>query len=238
MKYAIALLAATVALALVVTTAPAKSPHVLLVGKHGKYRTIQSAVDAAHSGDWILIAPGDYKERVQVRKAGLHLRGMSRSGVIVDGTKSGPACSSKAKDQVFNRGDKGNGIEVFKANGVWIDNLTACNFLGEGNQIWWNGGDGSGKIGMTSWYGSYLTATTTYFNAKKPQATYGIFASNAKGPGKLTNSYGANMNDAAFYVGACHPCKTVLDRVHGEFNTLGYSGTNSSGVTIQNSEFN
>jgi hypothetical protein len=238
MKFAIALLAATVALALVVTTAPAKSPHVLLVGKNGKYRTIQSAVDAAHTGDWILIVPGDYKERVLIRKAGLHLRGMSRSGVIVDGTKSGRACSSNAKDQVFNRGDKGNGIEVSKANGVWIENLTVCNFLGEGNQIWWNGGDGSGKIGMSSWYGSYLTATSTFFNAKKPQATYGIFASNAKGPGVLTNSYATNMNDAAFYVGACHPCNAQLTRVKGEFNTLGYSGTNSSGVLIQNSEFN
>src|SRR5436190_962085 len=191
MRYAIALLAAAVALAVVVTTAPAKSPHVLLVGKGGNYKTIQAAVNAAHSGDWILIAPGDYKERVSIKKDGLHLRGMSRSGVIVDGTKSGPACSSKAKDQVFNRKSKGNGIEVFKANGVSIENLTVCNFLGEGNQIWWNGGDGSGKIGMTTWYGSFLSATSTFFEAKKPQATYGLFVSNAKGPGRLTDSYGS-----------------------------------------------
>jgi hypothetical protein len=238
MRYATALLAATMALALVVAgTAPARTHRVLLVGKHGTYKTIQSAVNAAHSGDWILIAPGDYKEHVVIRKSGLHLRGMSRSRVIVDGTKSGRACSSKAKDQVFNRGDNGNGIEVFKANNVTIENLTACNFLGSGNQIWWNGGDGSGKIGMSSWYGSYLTATTTYFNAKKPQGTYGIFASNAKGPARLTNSYASNMNDAAFYVGACHPCNATLDHVKGESNTLGYSGTNSSAVTIQNSEF-
>jgi hypothetical protein len=237
MRYAIALLAATVALAVVVTTAPAKSPHVLLVGKNGTYKTIQSAVNAADKGDWILIAPGDYKERVEIRKDGLHLRGMSRSGVIVDGTKSGRACSSKPKDQVFNRKHEGNGIEVFKANGVWIENLTVCNFLGEGNQIWWNGGDGSGKIGMTSWYGSHLTATSTFFDAKKPQATYGIFASNAKGPGLLTDSYASNMNDAAFYVGACHPCNATLTRLKGEFNRLGYSGTNSSGVLVGNSEF-
>src|SRR3954453_5854302 len=237
MRYAIALLAATVALASVVASAPAKGPRGLRDGKHGTYKTIQSAVNAAHPGGWILIAPGDYKETVRIRKDNLHLRGMSRSGVIADGTKSGPACSSKAKDQVFNRGDNGNGIVVDKADGVWIENLTACNFLGEGNQIWWNGGDGSGKIGMGSWYGSFLSATTTFFSPKKPQATYGIFASNAKGPGKLTDSYGTNMNDAAVYVGACHPCSTLIDRFHGEYNTLGYSGTNSSGVTIQHSEF-
>src|SRR3954451_20075277 len=46
------------------------------------------------------------------------------------------------------------------------------------------------------------------------------------------------MKDTAFYVGACHPCNATLDHVKGEFNTLGYSGTNSSGVTIQKSEFN
>src|SRR3954451_20682413 len=231
---AIALLTAVVALAF----AGNASAKVLRVGKNGNYKSIQKAVNAAHKGDWILIAPGDYKGAVRVTTPGLHIRGLSRSGVIVDGTKSGRACSSKAKDQDFKRGDKGNGIEVFKASGVTIDNLTACNFLGEGNQIWWNGGDGSGKIGMTSWYGSYLSATSTYFNPKKPQATYGIFASNAKGPGVLTDSYANNMNDAAFYVGACHPCATTLSNVHGEFNRLGYSGTNSSGVTIKHSEFN
>jgi hypothetical protein len=40
--------------------------HVLLVGMFngvpGKYHSIQAAVDAAHPGDWILVAPGDYHE--------------------------------------------------------------------------------------------------------------------------------------------------------------------------------
>src|SRR3954453_516798 len=230
-------------------------PHVLRVGTYrgvrGQYRSIQGADDGAHKGDWILVGPGDYHERADygkrhhapsdesgagllIQKNDLHIRGMNRNRVIVDGTRPSAAkpCSSNPKRQAY--GPKGaggqrvgrNGIVVDKASGVSIDNLTACNFLGEGNQIWWNGGDGSGKIGMGSWYGKYLSATTTFFSPKKPQATYGIFASNAKGPGKLTDSYGTNMNDAAVYVGACHPCSTVIDRFHGEYNTLGYSGTN------------
>ena len=40
--------------------------HVLLVGtfqgKAGQYKSIQAAVNAAHAGDWILVAPGDYHE--------------------------------------------------------------------------------------------------------------------------------------------------------------------------------
>ena len=43
---------------------------------------------------------------------------------------------------------------VWKANNVWVQNMTACNFLGgagdAGNEFWWNGGDGSGKIGGTA----------------------------------------------------------------------------------------
>jgi hypothetical protein len=238
MRIALALLAALAALAIgVAAVAPAKSSSVLLVGKNGTYSTIQAAVNAAKPGDWILVAPGDYKGTVRITKDNIHLRGMSRNGVVVDGTKSGPACSSKASDQDFKRGDQGNGIEVLKASGVSIENLTACNFLGEGNQIWWNGGDGSGKIGMGSYHGAYLSATSTYFSPKKPNGSYGLFVSNARGPGDISHSYGSNMTDAAYYVGACHPCNTTLNHDLGEHSTLGYSGTNSSAVTIENSEF-
>ena len=83
---------------------------VLLVGTFhghaGGYKTIQSAVDAARPGDWILVAPGDYHETadesgaavdpsdgdmggVLITTSDLHLRGMDRSTVIVDGTKAG-----------------------------------------------------------------------------------------------------------------------------------------------------
>ena len=52
--------AAAVALA-----APGASAKVLLVGSYhgikGKYTSIQAAVNAAKSGDWILVGPGDYK---------------------------------------------------------------------------------------------------------------------------------------------------------------------------------
>ncbi len=56
---------------------------------------------------------------------------------------------------------------VWKANNVWVQNLTACNFLAgsgtAGNEIWWNGGDGSGKIGGWGYNGSYLNATSTFY---------------------------------------------------------------------------
>ena len=144
-------------------------------GKAGQFSTIQAAVDAALPGDWILIAPGTYHETgaanagVLVTTPGIHLRGMDRNGVVVDGTNAGyGTCSSDPAAQNFgpNNGGGRNGIEIFQVDGVSVENLTACNFLGDpsgnnGNQIWWNGGDGSGQIGMGPYSGAYLTASST-----------------------------------------------------------------------------
>src|SRR5579862_8722756 len=73
-------------------------PQVLLVGTWhgtpGQYTTIQAAVNAAHAGDWILVAPGDYHESPSSEVgvwlySAVHLRGMDRNSVIIDGTKPG-----------------------------------------------------------------------------------------------------------------------------------------------------
>jgi hypothetical protein len=259
------------AFALPGSAAAAPGPRVLLVGtfhgRAGQYRTIQSAVNAARPGDWILVAPGDYHENadetgprgdpadgqmggVYITKSGITVRGMSRGSVIVDGTRPGSAaCSSRPSDQDYGAaGPDGapvgrNGIVVSKASGVSIENLTVCNFLAgtgaSGNQIWWNGGDGSGTIGLTGYRGSYLTATSTFFGGETTAAEYGIFASNSAGPARWNQLYASNMNDSGTYVGAClRLCDVVLDHMWMENNALGYSGTNSGGtIVIENSQF-
>src|SRR3954447_9996563 len=70
-------------------------PKVLLVGSYrglaGQFSSIQAAVTAARPGDWVLIGPGDYHEQgsaeagVLVTTSGIHIRGMDRNHVIVDG---------------------------------------------------------------------------------------------------------------------------------------------------------
>jgi len=256
----------------------ADSGAVLLVGTFqghaGKYKTIQSAVNAAKSGDWILIAPGDYHETadesgawtdpsdgdtggVMITTSGIHLRGMNRSTVIVDGTKAGsPACSSDPSAQNYGAPGSGgqavgrNGILIWKANNVSVDNMTICNFLGgtgnAGNEIWWNGGDNSGTIGIKGYEGSYLTATSTFFSAQgtaaQQEATaaeYGIFSSNSAGPAAWNQIYASNFNDSGSYVGACHQvCDVTINHAWMEYNALGYSGTNSGGaIVIENSQF-
>ncbi len=253
-------------------SANAGTGRVLLVGKFrghaGGYATIQSAVNAAHTGDWILVAPGDYHETadattrnseashgdfggVLIMKSKIHIRGMSRAKVIVDGTSqsSSTPCSSNSTDQNFGpvgadgKADGRNGILVWKANDVSIENLTVCNFLGgaadAGNEIWWNGGGGSAKIGLSGYTGRYLTATSTYFGGETTASQYGIFSSDAAGPGLWTQLYASNFNDSGMYVGACHQaCAVTISHAWMEFSALGYSGTNSGGaVVIEDSQF-
>jgi Periplasmic copper-binding protein (NosD) len=259
---------AACAMAMALLGAASASARVLKVGtfegKKGGFNKIQTAVNKAEPGDWILIAPGDYKEKetrepegdegagagVLVTKPDLHIRGMNRNTVMIDGTKPHtPQCSSSAADQNLGPVDSQghplgrNGLVVYKAEGDSVENLSACNFLtgsgGRGNQIWFNFGDGSGKQLAGPWRGAYLSATTTYFEGNdKPFASYGIFTSNTAGPGLYTQVYANNQADSAFYIGGCPDCNTTLDRAHAENSDLGYSGTNSGGhLIIQNSEF-
>ena len=221
-------------------------------GKAGAFSSIQAAVNAAKPGDWILIGPGDYHEQgskqagVWVTTPGLHFRGMDRNGVVVDGTLPGSSrCSADPADQDFGSAWAGrNGIEIYKTDGVSVENLTVCNFMGDayannGNQIWWNGGDGTGHIGLGRYYGAFLTASSTFYQSGTPNvAQYGIFISNSKGPGSVLFSYASNMGDSAFYIGGCPDCNASLRFVHAQNSPQGYSGSNSGGhLVIEDSEW-
>jgi hypothetical protein len=156
------------------------------------YPTIQAAVDAAEPGDLVLIDRGVYREEVQVTTAGLTIRGVDRNDVVIDGELARP-----------------NGIEVFFADGVVIENLTVRNALGNG--VFWTGARG--------FRGSYLTAIDN--------ADYGIYAFDSS-DGLLEHSYASGSPDAGFYIGQCDPCEATLTDSISEWNGLGFSGTNAS----------
>jgi len=193
-------------------------------GKKGPCKTIQEAVDAIGPGGWILIGPGDYKQSssrsitgafgddragaaVLVTTPNIHIRGMNRNTVMIDGTKPGsPQCSSATNDQNFGapEGEKfagNNGVVVYKASGVWLQNFSTCNFLGSnagGDSVWFDGGGASGQQGIGTWWGEYLSSTSTYWAGKgEPSDEYGIYASNTYGPGIFDHTYANNMADSA-----------------------------------------
>ena len=217
-------------------------------GPGGGIRSISRAIKRAKPGDWVLIWPGVYHEKgtpdagVMITTPGIHVRGMDRNLVIVDGS-NGTAAAPCPADASLQDVTPRNGIEIFKASSVSIENLTVCNYLANygdgGNEIWWNGGDGSGTIGLGSYSGAFLTTTSMFYQAPDaPMAMYGIFVSNSRGPGSITDSYASNMGDSDFYVGACPDCNATLSRVHAQNSSLGYSGTNSGGhLIIEDSEW-
>ena len=195
------------------------------------FKTIQDAVNNATKGSWVLIEPGTYDEEVKVepQNSGIWIRGMNRNTVLLDG-------KGECKYSPCNRGS--NGIEINKASDVYVENLTVANYERTslngpgGNEIWWNGGEGSKKIGASGWYGRYLTAYDTGENGG-----YGIFTNNEI-KGSWEKIYASGFNDSGMYLGACQECKALITEATMENNALGYSGSNSGGkLVIEKSNF-
>jgi hypothetical protein len=197
---------------------------------------------------YVLLAPGDYKTdayenpqpepgqdsaAITITGANVWLIGMNRNSVIIDGTKSGPPCSTSPSDQVYgppvngqnglepsnaSNGEGFNGVMVWQAAGTWVQNLTVCNCLdgtggdgGAGNEIWWNGGADGGKVFpdyQGGYVGQYMTATSTYFNPNDAQGGEQTAAtygifSSDWSGGVWDKTYASNFNDSGYYIGAC-----------------------------------
>ena len=238
-------------------------------GLHGTYRTIQAAVNAAHPGDRILIAAGDYHESpgsgagIRVTTPDIVIEGVDRNTVIVDGTKPGapspcdpepgfqdfgPVINQASGRQLNGR----NGIVIDHVSGVTVENLTVCNFVGTdhlneyGNELWFNGGAGTGRTGLGAYHVADITATSTYIAASAgPQqgptgmaARTGVLISNAAGPGNVINSFASNMADSGFHIAGCPDCNATFDRDTADHNVIGFSATDAGGrLLLKNSLF-
>jgi hypothetical protein len=111
-----------------------------------------------------------------------------------------------------------NAIHV-EGDGVALENMTAHNF--QGNGFYWEG--------VRRFAGRYLTV----YNV----GLYGIYAIQSRG-GLFEHSLVSGAADAAFYIGECSPCDTVLTELTARLSAVGYSGTNASGnVVVQNSRW-
>ena len=160
-------------------TAHAAAPSVLRVGTWkgipGTYSTIDAAVGAAKPGDWVLVAPGDYHPQMDhtagdgqrrdrcgahhqaepppprhgSQRCGHRRHQARRTDVQLGSVRPGPRTAHRRQPA-----ERAQRRRVFEANDVSVDNLTVCNFLNGaddgGNQVWFNGGDGTGTIDLTA----------------------------------------------------------------------------------------
>ena len=226
MKLRIALAAAAVAAGLLAIPSQAAASHVILVcsGTAGcpptpagvpVYKSIAVGVSHAQNGDWVMVWPGYYKEAVTVQptaalKSGLHIRGMQRNGVVLDGTKA-----------------SGSGIWVHGVDNTWVENMTGQHYkTGSANAFYWTGVDG--------YWGNYLTA---YDNGDYGVYAYDS-TSSGKTPSTFAFDYGSWNADSGIYVGGCSDCHAVVTNSRAYKNALGYSGTNAGGeLYLINSEW-
>ncbi|MGW2177500.1 right-handed parallel beta-helix repeat-containing protein [Streptomyces sp. NPDC001732] len=130
----------------IVPAACAKSARVVHPGQ-----SIQKAVDAAGSGETVVVLPGTYRESVLVTTPGLTLRGSGSRTVIrppTPDTRATGACA-QAGNGICVLGRAGrtmDGVSIdgltlsgFKKNGVWAswtDRLTVRGVTSEHNGVW------------------------------------------------------------------------------------------------------
>jgi hypothetical protein len=137
-------------------------------------------------------------------------------GIVVPEHKPGITIRGADRNAVVfygeNSPERPNAIEV-EADDVTLENMTAHDFTGNG--FYWEGVDG--------FAGRYLTVWNV--------GLYGIYAIESR-DGLIEQSFVSGAADAAFYIGECNPCDTVLRDNTAILSAVGFSGTNASGNLV------
>lgn len=116
---------------LVISTIGYASAATLEVGQGKTYTTIQSAIDAAKTGDKIMVGEGTYNENPLIKMNGISIIGANREKTIIEGQKTS------------------SGIRIDEVNNVVISGLTIKN----------SGGGGADAAGVTIYKGNGNTVS-------------------------------------------------------------------------------
>lgn len=169
--------------------------------------SIAAAVASAKSGDLVLVGAGVYREQVEIETPGIVVRGLDRNLTVLDGNH-----------------ELENGI-IVEADAVAIENLTVRNYTLNGVLVSkaYEGESPATGEPLRGYRISYVTAHNN--------GLYGLYAFASRG-GLIEHSYASGHPDSGIYIGQCKPCDAVVTDSIGEFNSVGYLGTNASGNVI------
>ncbi|MEU4008235.1 right-handed parallel beta-helix repeat-containing protein [Streptomyces pseudogriseolus] len=130
--------------------APSTSAHQSAVHRVQPGQSIQKAVDAARSGDTVLVAAGTYKQSVQITRSGITLRGDAAGRTVLEPpANAGKSACAKAgngvcvtgtdKKPLKNVSVRSLTVRGFAKNGVWAtgtENLKVRYVTAEKNGQW------------------------------------------------------------------------------------------------------
>lgn len=183
----------------------------LNVGQGQIYTTIQSAIDAAQTGDIISVAEGTYSENLVVKTNGISIIGNNKEKTIIDGKKTGSAIKIEQANNVKvsgftiqNSGSSGQsdaGISLYRANSNFVANLIVVNnvmgisiYEGSNNNIV-SGNEikSSGKYGIFV----YSSSDNKIYNNNIQKNKFGFYGDSAKTNHIYSNNFIDN-NDQAY----------------------------------------
>lgn len=182
----------------------------LNVGQGQAYTTIQSAIDAANTGDVISVNEGTYSENIVVKKNGISIIGKSKEKTIIDGKKTGSVIKIDQTNDIKvsgftiqNSGGSGQydaGISLYRANNSMVVNNIITNnvagvaiYSGNSNIISGNDIKSNGKNG-----GIFIASSNDnkIYNNNLQQNKFGIYADSAKTNRIYSNNFIDNTDHA------------------------------------------
>ncbi len=181
----------------------------LNVGQGQTYSTIQSAVDAATSGDVISVSEGTYSENIVVKTSGISILGQNKAKAIIDGKKTGSVIrieSSNVKVSgltIQNSGGSGQydaGITIYHSNNNEISNLVLVyNIVGIAIYQGSSSNIVSGNdIRQSSKYGVFVFASSDnkIYNNNIQGNVFGFYGDTARSNQIYSNNFIDNTNQA------------------------------------------
>jgi parallel beta-helix repeat protein len=182
----------------------------LNVGQGQAYATIQSAIDAAKTGDTISVAEGTYSENLVVKTNDISIIGENKEKTIIDGKKIGSIIKIDQANNVRvsgftvqNSGGSGQsdgGVSLFSASNNMIANLILLNnamgitiYSSSNNNIV------SGNDIKSSKYGIFIFSSidNKIYNNNIQNNKIGIYCDSARTNSFYSNNFIDN-NDQAF----------------------------------------